>query len=142
MNRRMKKKAWKEQTTAQQADLQERMEALEELTLKITAEQTANREAMDDLMDELDAYQRAMSRHMQQAAERRIRRERIRMEREMERRKKRMAWCKTLSVAAFAVAAMCFALALPAPEMDEPAEVKPVVCEAQPAMAMALWLEG
>ena len=142
MNRRMKKKAWKEQTTAQQADLMERVEALEELTLRITAEQTVQREATNDLMDELDAYQRAVSHYMQQEAERRIRRERIRMEREMERRKKRMEWCKTLSIAAFAVASMCFALALPAPEMEEPAGVQPVVCEVQPVEAMVMCWEG
>ena len=111
MNRRIQKKRWKEETMAQQADLLERVEALEELTRNMAAEQTAQRERVADLSDYMDSYQAAVANAMKLSAERRARQERIRREREAERRLIRRG---TLMLAG-AMGLLVLALMLPAP---------------------------
>ena len=143
MKRRIQKKKWKEETTAQQADLLERVEALEELTRNMAAEQTAQRERVTDLSDYMDSYQAAVANAMKLSAERRARQERIRREREAERRLIRRG---TLMLAG-AMGLLVLALMLPAPEEVEPVSTaEPMVVAVDPAdgviEAMAMSWEG
>lgn len=120
MKKRVQKKRWKEQTTAQQSDLLERVAALEELTLLMTAEQTTQRERVEEVTDGLILFREVHTKHHEAEAARRIRRYRIRLEREMERRRKRKEWARLGALATFAVAFLCFALVFPAYEPMEP----------------------
>lgn len=147
MKKRIQKKRWKEETTAQQVDLRERVAALEELTLRMVAEQTSQRKMLDDVTDGLILFREAHSKRHAIEDERRRRQARIRMEREQERRRRREDWAKLGGLAAFAVAFMCFAVTFPAPEMIEPEEPgQSAVVTVEPAQgvveAVALSLEG
>ena len=134
MNRRAKKKEWKKQTTARQADLMERVEALENLTRCMAAEQTAQRERVDDVHDELHLYQEAHAKRHTIEDERRRRQHRIRLEREMERRQKRRDAIRYGALLAGSALALVVALMLPAPEVAEPVPtVEPMVVMAEPA---------
>lgn len=134
MNRRTKKKEWQKRTTEQQADLLERVAALEELSQHMAAEQTRQRERADELEDDLFRYQQAVNNAMRKAYERRARRERIRLEREAERRRFRRGWAKCAAMLAVAVSFLMFALMLPSPERIEPVSTaEPMAVAADPA---------
>ena len=146
MKKRIQKKRWKEETTAQQNDLLERVAALEELTLRMTAGQSEQRDRTDELEYDLHLYQTAHAKRHAIEDERRRRQARVRMEREQERRRRRQDEAKLFALAAFAVAFMFFAVTFPAPELievEEPVQSAVVtVCPAQGvAEAVALSLE-
>lgn len=127
MKKRVQKKRWKEQTTAQQSDLLERVAALEELTLLMTAEQTSQRERVEGVQEDLDLFRAAhASRHAAEDAHRR-RQRRIQLERERERRQKRREWRRLGILATYAVSCFCLALMFQPPEpmtpMEEPTTV-------------------
>ena len=147
MNRRIQKKRWKEDTTAKQVDLLERVEALEKLSQRMTAEQTAQRERVSAVSDDLMTYKAAQRQRQEREAWYRARQERIRWEREQERRDFRMKLARGAAMLTFAVSFLIFALMLPAPERaEEPGEAQTVVAEADPAAgvvrAVALSQEG
>lgn len=146
MNRRMKKKQWKEQTTAKQADLQERVEALEELTRNMAAEQTAQRERIATVSHDLMLYKAAQRRRQEKAAEAKEQRERSRQERENARRVRNRN-IRDGVIVTVAVVGIIFAVMLPAPDVTEPVPtVEPMVVMAEPAEgvveAVALSWEG
>ena len=113
MNRRIRKKKWKEETTARQADLLERMNALEELTRLMTAEQNEQREWLDMLESDLDLHERTDRARRNKEAAARLARERARRQREAERRRRMRSWAGVITFAAFAVAVFAFAIWLP-----------------------------
>lgn len=134
MNRRIKKKLWKEQTTAQQADLLERVEALEDLTLLMSHEQTHHWEQLIRVRDSLDTYKAAQRQRQEREANYRARRERVRWEQEQERREGRMKLAQGAAMLTFAVSFLIFALMLPAPERSEPVSTaEPMVVSVDPA---------
>ena len=138
MKKRIKKKRWKEETTQQQADLMERVAALEELSLRQAQAQGTLLKWVDSVEMELNRYLTAQNRRNAIEDERRRRQARIRMEREQERRRRRKDWAKLLALAAFAVAFMCFAVTFPAPEMIEPEEpIQSAVVTVCPAQGVA-----
>ena len=138
MKKRIKKKRWKEETTQQQADLMERVAALEELTRQMATAQTLQWERVDAVYADLHRYQTAQNRRNAIEDDRRVRQARIRMEREQERRRRRKDWAKLLALAAFAVAFMCFAVTFPAPELIEPEEpIQSAVVTVCPAQGVA-----
>ena len=134
MNRRIKKKRWKEQTNARQADLLERVAALEDLTLLMSHEQTQHWEQLIRVRDSLDNYKAAQKQRQEREAKYRARRERIRLEREAERRRFRRGWAKCAAMLAVAVSFLMFALMLPSPERIEPVSTaEPMAVAADPA---------
>ena len=138
MNRRIKKKRWKEQTNARQADLLERVAALEDLTLLMSHEQTQHWEQLIRVRDSLDNYKAAQKQRQEREAKYRARRERARWEQEQERREGRMRLARGTAMMAFAVSLLIFALMLPAPEQDNPkGEAEPVaVVAVEPAQGV------
>jgi len=127
MNRRMKKKV-------HNREVDERLDALEELTRRMAAEQTAQREMVGEVEDCLMEYQEAVNRVARRATESRIRRERIRLERERERRQARRELAKCFAVLAVAIAFLLFALLLPTPAEAEPIlTAEPVAVAVTPA---------
>lgn len=138
MNRRMKKKQWKEQTTAQQADLMERVGALEWQMAAATAELSIQRDVQFELIDLTDSLPRAVAglqavsidmykkieddlasykleeleRRRQEAIDK-AEREHRRWKREMMQQKKRESWARVIAFAAFGLALLGFALWLP-----------------------------
>lgn len=141
-----KKKQWQKQTTAQQVDLQERVEALEELTLRMTEAHSTMLKWVDAVEMELHLHKQEYNRRNAIETKRILRQERIRMEREQERRRNRQVWSRLSALAAFAVAFMCFALTFPAPELIEPEPVQSAVVAVEPAQgvieAVALGLDS
>ena len=133
MKKRIRKKRWKEQTTAQQADLQERVDALEELTLRMTEAHNNMLKWVDAVEMELHIHKQEYNRRNAIETKRILRQERIRMEREQERRETRQAWAKLSALAAFAVAFMCFAVTFPAPEFIEQEPIQPAIVAVEPA---------
>jgi len=147
MKKRIKKKVWKEKTTAQQADLMERVAALEELTRQMATEQTSQRERLDDVAEGLMTHQELDRIYRKRENDARLYRQKVRRERELERKYRRLGWAKLGAMAAFAVALLIFALMLPVPERaDSTGPAEPVATVAYPAEgvneAMALSWEG
>lgn len=147
MKKRIQKKRWKEETTAQQADLLERVEALEDLTLLMSHEQTKHWEQLIRVRDSLDTYKAAQRQRQEREANYRARRERVRWEQEQERREGRMRLARGAAMLTFVVSLLIFALALPAPEPAAPGIApEPMAVAAEPAEgvieAMALSLEN
>lgn len=147
MNRRIKKKEWKKQTTAQQADLLERVAALEELTCRMAAEQTSQRERVEMVEDDLMTHKALERTRRNREAAAWAQRERTRQEREMERRQKRRDAIRYGALLAGSALALVFALMLPAPEAAEPVSTaEPMVVAVDPAdgviEAMAMSWEG
>lgn len=137
MKKRIQKKRWKEQTTAQQVDLQERVDALEELTLRMTEAHSTMLKWVDAVEMELHLHKQEYNRRNAIETKRILRQERIRMEREQERRRNRQVWSRLSALAAFAVAFMCFALTFPAPEVIAPEEpVQSAVVAVEPAQGV------
>ena len=143
MKRRIKKKKWKEETTAQQADLLERVAALEKLSQHMIAEQNTQRERVTAVSDDLMIYKAAQRKRQEQEAKKKLERECLRREREDERR----ANIKSAAMIAGAMSFLIFALMLPAPERSEPVSTaEPMVVAVDPAdgviEAMAMSWEG
>ena len=136
MKKRIRKKRWKEETTAQQVDLQERVDALEELTLRMTEAHSTMLKWVDAVEMELHLHKQEYNRRNAIETKRILRQERIRMEREQERRRNRQVWSRLSALAAFAVAFMCFALTFPAPEVIAPEPVQSAVVAVEPAQGV------
>ena len=134
MNRRTKKKEWQKLTTAQQADLMERVTALENLSQSIIAEQNIQRERVSAVADDLIVYKAAQRQRQEREARYRARQERIRWEKEQEKREFHLKLKQGAAIVALAVAVLLFALVLPVPERDELiGTAEPMVVAADPA---------
>lgn len=127
MNRRMKKKV-------HNREVDERLDALEELTRRMAAEQTAQRERNEELSENLHLFQEAHARRHAVEDQRRRRQTRIHLERERERRQARRELAKCFAVLAVAIAFLLFALMLPTPVEAEPImTAEPVAVAVTPA---------